>query len=114
MSFAPEKRAAHRILSALDQGPLDATHTIANIRDADPTLIYFLFTWLRATYPPSHPASDGVLGRLGELVSRYPEAVRIAKKGASDPIVQWFEDAYSYRDFLADDFVDLIVEKLEG
>lgn len=84
------------------------------MEEADPTLVYFIFTWLRAWYPPSHPAADAVLGRLGELCSLHPEAARRAKEGQKDALVEWFEDAYSYRDFRGAEFIDLVVEKLEG
>ena len=83
------------------------------VKDADPTLVYFVFAWLRANYPASHPAADAILGRLGELCTKHPEAARIATKGG-DSLLEWFEDAYSYRDFAADEFIDLVVEKLEG
>lgn len=84
------------------------------MEDADPTLVYFIFAWLRAWYPSSHPASDGVLGRLSELCSQFPRAAKMAKEGGTDAVVAWFEDQYGYRDLRADEFVDVIVEKLEG
>jgi hypothetical protein len=114
MAFNMEKAAARRLLGALEDGTLGATDTFDLVGEADPTLVYFVFTWLRASYPPSHPASDAVLGRLGELCSRYPAAARIAQTGKADAVVDWFEDAYGYRDFRAAEFVDLVVEKLEG
>ena len=114
MAFELEKAAARRLLGALEDGTLGTTDTFRLVEEADPTLVYFVFAWLRAWYPPSHPASDGVLGRLGELCSRYPKAARIAKEGQGDAIVAWFEDAYGYRDLRAAEFVELVVEKLEG
>ncbi|MFT7625030.1 MAG: hypothetical protein ACI9WU_004221 [Myxococcota bacterium] len=114
MAFNLEKAAAQRLLGALDDGRLGASDTFDLVKEADPTLVYFVFTWLRASYPPSHPASDAVLGRLGELCSRYPRAAQIAKEGKEDSVVEWFEDAYGYRDFRAAEFIDLVVEKLEG
>ena len=114
MAFKMEKAAAQRLLGALEDGKLGATDTFHLVEQADPTLVYFVFAWLRAQYPPSHPASDAVLGRMGELCSRYPKAARMAQDGKEDPIVEWFEDAYNYRDFRAVEFIDLVVEKLEG
>ena len=114
MAFNKEKAAAQRLLGALEDGTLGAADTFFLVEEADPTLVYFIFTWLRAWYPPSHPAADAVLGRLGELCSRHPKAARIAKDGQKDAIVAWFEDAYGYRDFRAAEFIDLVVEKLEG
>ena len=114
MSFSMEKAAAKRLLGALEDAKLGASDTFRLVEKADPTLIYFVFTWLRARYPSNHPASDAVLGRMGELCSRYPKAARMAQEGKEDSLVEWFEDAYGYRDFRADEFIDLVVEKLEG
>ena len=114
MGFNMEKAAARRLLGALEDAKLGASDTFRLVEKADPALVYFVFTWLRARYPSSHPASDGVLGRLGELCSRHPKAARMAKDGKEDALVEWFEDAYNYRDFRAAEFIDLVVEKLEG
>ena len=114
MAFDSEKREARRLLAAIDDGTHNASDTFFMIKDADPTLVYFVFSWLRATYPASHPAADAILGRLGELCIKHPEAAKIATKGGSDSIVEWFEDAHSYREFTADDFIKVVVEKLEG
>ncbi len=114
MSFDQEKRTARRILAAIEDGKLNATDTYHLIGQADPALVHFVFAWIRAWYPSSHPAADGVLGRLAELCTRYPKAARLAKEGESDPIVAWFEDEYSYRDLRANEFVEVVVEKLEG
>ncbi len=114
MSFQQEKQAAHKILSAIEDGNLKVAETFYLIEEADPTLVYFIFSWIRAWYPSSHPAADGVLGRMSELVTQYPKAARMVKQGESDSLVGWFEDEYSYRDLRADAFIDLIVDKLEG
>ena len=114
MAFEQEKRNARRILEGIEDAKLDAFATWDLLSAADPTLVYFLFAWIRAHYPSSHSASDGVLGRLGALLTQYPEAARMAKKGQGDSIVSWFEDAYSYRDLPAGAFIELIVDKLEG
>jgi hypothetical protein len=114
MAFNMEKTAARRLLGALEDGTLGVVDTFLLVEEADPVLIYFVFAWLRAWYPSSHQASDGVLGRMGELCSRYPKAARMAQNGKGDPLVEWFEDAYGYRDLRAAEFIDLVVEKLEG
>ena len=85
MAFNMEKAAAQRLLGALEDGRLGATDTFHLVEEADPTLVYFVFAWLRAWYPSSHSASDGVLGRIGELCSRYPKAARMAQDGKDDP-----------------------------
>jgi hypothetical protein len=38
----------------------------------------------------------------------------MAKDGKEDALVAWFEDDYAYRDLRAAEFIDLVVEKLEG
>lgn len=114
MAFHIEKAAARRLLQALEDGTLGAADTFHLVAKADPTLVYFVFAWLRAWYPSNHPASDAVLGRIAELCSRYPKAVRMSQDGGNDPLVEWFEDAYRYRDLRAAEFIDLVVEKLEG
>ncbi len=114
MSFETEKREARAILAAIeDSGPTPA-QTFRLMQDADPALVHFVFAWLRAHYPSSHPSSDGVLGRLGALVTEHPAAAKMARKGAEDSLVAWFEESHSYRELDADTFIDLVVEKLEG
>ena len=51
---------------------------------------------------------------LSELCTQHPKAARMAKQGESDSLVTWFEDEHGYRDLRAEEFIDLIVEKLEG
>jgi hypothetical protein len=114
MSFAHEKRAAARLLAALEDGNLSTDDTRPLAEEADPALIYLIFSWLRARYPASHSASDGVLGRVIALCNASSVVGRKAKKGESDPIVGWFEEAYSYQEVDRDTFVSLVVEKLEG
>ena len=114
MAFEHEKRSARRLLGAIEDGTLDTPNTWYLISEADPTLVYFIFCWIRAWYPAHHPAADGVLGRLTELLTRYPKAAQLAKEGAADSLVGWFEDEHEYRDLRADEFIALIVEKLEG
>lgn len=114
MSFEREKQLAREILEAIEDGPLDLSTTAERAENADPTLLYFLFGWIRAWYPSTHPAADGVLGRLAELLAKHPNVGQMAKTGGFDPIVDWFEDEYEYRDMPAEEFVSLIVEKLEG
>jgi len=114
MAFETEKQAARRLLSAFEDGRVNTSDTFAMVEDADPTLVHFIFAWLRAWYPPSHPAAEGVLGRMGELLSRYPKAAQIAREGARDSLVEWFEDAYGYRELRSAEFIELIVDKLEG
>jgi hypothetical protein len=113
MSFEHEKREARRILEGIENGTMTPHESWALIQDADPTLVYFIITWLRSYYAGS-PAADAVVGRVVALVKAYPEVQSMMRTGEADAIVDWFEDAYTYRDFTADQFVDVVVEKLEG
>ena len=114
MAFEQLKRDAQRILEGLEDAKLNTDQTYHLVVEADPTLVFFLFAWLRANYPSTHSASDGVLGRLGELVTKYPTVARMARAGESDAVVAWFQDAYGYRDFRSREFLDLVVDKLES
>lgn len=83
MAFEHEKRTARSLLAAIEDGTLDASDTYSILENEDPTLVYLVFMWIRATYPPSHPAADGVIGRLANLCSptqRPPAKRRRAKQ----------------------------------
>lgn len=91
---------------------MSAADSFALVEDADPALIYLIFTWLRKRYA-DHPNSDAVIGRLLAISGRgtIPDKM---KEGQEDPVVEWFEDAYKYKDLDSKEFIALIVEKLEG
>ena len=114
MPFQQEKRNARRILAGLEDGTLRPAELRASVREADPTLVYFIVRWIRAHYPASHPAAAGVLGRLVELSTDNPSLAAQLEEGAEDAIVEWFEETYEYADLPAGQFIDLVVEKLEG
>ncbi len=114
MSFEYEKRAAARLLSAIEDGIMSADDTLPLVTEADPALVYLVFAWLRARYHPGHSASEGVLGRIVRLCTESPKVARMARTGEQDPISTWFEETYEYRDFDRTEFIALIVEKLEG
>ena len=113
VAFDKEQRAALEILESVENGSMTTAESFYLIERADPTLIYFIFTWLNQHYS-GHPAAEGVLGRLVTLCSAYPAVTKLAKEGQADPVVRWFEDVYQYRDFGSRAFIELIVEKLEG
>ena len=83
------------------------------VEDADPALVYLIFTWIRHRYGPNDPASDAVIGRLLAVSSKGSVGAKM-RAGHTDPIAAWFEAEYSYRDLGSREFVALIVEKLEG
>jgi hypothetical protein len=114
MEFAHEKRTARRMLDSLENGSLSIADLRPLYEDADPALVYLLFGWLRDRYPASHGASAGVLGRIVGLCQESSVVAKAARTGEKDSIAQWFEETHSYREMDRDDFIDRIVEKLEG
>lgn len=113
MSFEHEKQTALRLLQGIELGTMTADESYRELSEADPTLVYFIFKWLRKRYR-EHPAAEGVLGRLAEVCNEYRDITRRAKEGEDDPVVGWFEGSYQYKDLEGPEFIDLIVEKLEG
>ena len=100
----------------LEDGTL-STADAYNIADQlDPILVYFIVRYLRELYPPTAPASSGVIDRLVQLTSTYPSVVQACKEGEKDPMREWYEDGYETRQYRDDAtaYVSLIVEKLEG
>jgi hypothetical protein len=112
MALEQEQRAALRILEGIEEGAMSATDLFTLVEDADPALLYLIFTWMRKRYS-DHVNSDAVIGRLVALSGRGSIAKKM-KEGQADPVVQWFEESYSYRELAAPEFIELIVEKLEG
>ena len=113
MAFEHQQKAALRIVHSIEDGTTSNADAFALIEAADPTLVYLLLTWMRSHYQ-SHAAGDAVLGRLAAISNAYPAVAKKLKEGQADSVVEWFEDAYSYREFDAKTFVALIVDKLES
>ena len=114
MDFVQEQREALRLLEGLENGTLEISMAAQLIDEADPALVYLIFTWLRNRYGGDHPAAEGVIGRLVELSERPGSFRAKVAEGKTDPVVAWFEETYTYRDFDARAFIALVVEKLEG
>ncbi len=91
---------------------MSATDSLALVEEADPALVYLLFTWLRKRYA-DHSNADAVIGRVVEISGRGSVA-KMMKEGQADVVVQWFEENYSYRALEKKEFIELIIEKLEG
>ena len=113
MEFVQQQKAALRLLEGIEQGSMSASDSSELVENADPALVYLIFTWLRNRYGANDPASDAVLGRL-RAVSQLGTVAKKMKDGQTDPVVEWFEDEHSYRDLGSREFITLIVEKLEG
>ena len=112
MALEQEQRAALRILEGIEEGTMSASDSFALVEDADPALVYLIFTWLRKRYA-DHANSDAVIGRL-LAISNRGKVPKMMKEGQADAVVQWFEESYSYRDLGSKEFIELIIEKLEG
>ena len=113
MAYEQEQRAALRILEGIENGTMTTSESFSLVDEADPVLVYLLFTWLRKRYANDVNA-DAVIGRLVAISDRYPSVSEKMKEGQADPVVEWFEDGYSYRDLGSKEFVALIVDKLES
>lgn len=92
---------------------MQAEESYRELLEADPTLVHLIFRWLRKRYR-DHPGAEGVLGRLAAVCNEHRDITRHAKAGADDPVVGWFESTYKYKDLDSQEFIDIIVEKLEG
>ncbi len=112
MALEQEQRAALRILEGIEEGTMSAADSLALVEEADPALVYLIFTWLRKRYA-DHVNADAVIGRLLAISNRGSVASKM-KEGQEDVVVQWFEESYSYRELGAKEFIELIIEKLEG
>jgi hypothetical protein len=112
MPLEQYQREALRMLEGIEEGTMSAADSLALVEDADPALVYLIFTWLRKRYA-DHENADAVIGRLVAVSGRGSVAKKM-KEGQADPVVQWFEESYSYRKLESKEFIELIVEKLEG
>jgi DNA-binding transcriptional LysR family regulator len=112
MALQQEQRAALRILEGIEDGTMNATDLLSLVEAADPALVYLIFTWLRKRYA-DHPNADAVIGRVVEISGRGSVA-KMMKEGQADIVVQWFEESHSYRTLEKNEFIELIIEKLEG
>jgi hypothetical protein len=113
MAFEHQQAAALRILEGIEEGTMSTADSYALVEDADPALIYLIFTWIRKRYA-DNPNADAVRARLVAVMEKDPSIPRKLKEGQADPVVEWFEEEYSYRDYGSREFIELIVEKLEG
>lgn len=113
MSFQQEQREALHLLQGIENGTLSASDASHLVDESDPALVYLIFTWLRSRYGGDHPAAEGVIGRLVDVTGRGSARSKMSE-GKRDPIVAWFEEEHSYKEFSANEFIALVVEKLEG
>lgn len=105
-----------RLLTGVEDGTLSAMDSYNIANKIDYVMTSLIVKYLRKKYPATNQASSGVIGRLVDLTGTYPQVVQLVKKGEDDPISEWFEETYSYRDFYdkPEEFVSLIIDKIEG
>jgi len=114
MSFQQEEREALRLLQAIENGSLPVAQIRQLVEAADPALVYLVCTWLRQRYGGDHPAAEGVIGRLVELADGPGGVNEKMKEGKGDPVSLWFEEDHEYRELAAEEFIRLVVDKLES
>jgi len=112
MSFEIEKREAAHLVAVVENGSHSPQQIRLAYEDADPALIYLIFAWLRARYR-GHSAAEGVYGRIVAACASAAVA-RMVKVGEKDAVVSWFEETYDYRALERDEFIAVVVEKLES
>ena len=116
MSVFDEKREALRLLHGLENGGMAADDAATIAQDLDPVLVHVIVKCLRETYPVSDPAATAVLERVVQLNSAWKGLVARCQEGEQDPITQWFESEYAYRDFRGRgaEMIELIVDKIDS
>ena len=116
MDINSQIREGIRLLEGLEDGLLSSSDCYNIFDTLDDVLVSLIIKYLRQKYPPTQPDAAGVMGRIVELSSTYPKVVEKVKSGDADPITEWFEDSYTYRDYYSDpeEFISLVVNKLEG
>jgi hypothetical protein len=116
MEHSSETNDAVYFLTSLEKGTLPAAEVYQLSTDLDPVIVYWSIAYLRKKYPASHSSSAGVLQRLVELTTTYPDVIAKAKQGENDMVSEWFKESFSLNDFFSssEEMMRLLVEKLEG
>jgi hypothetical protein len=114
VAFEEEKLEALVMLQGVEQGTMEPEESFELLNKADPTLVYFIFKWIKKHYHRDHEAVDIVRPRLSALCNEHRSLTRRAKSGEDDPVVGWFEGTHRYSELTAEEFIEIIVEKLEG
>ncbi len=114
LAFEDEKREALTMLNGIVEGAMTPDESFALLDKADPTLVYFILKWIKKHFHREHERVEEVRGRLSNVTANYRSLTRRAKAGEADPVVEWFEGTHRYRELPADEFIDIVIEKLEG
>lgn len=105
-----------RFIVGIENGTSDHEKLAKLAGTLDPVLIFFALRYIREKYPVGDPRGSGVTERLVELTTNHPQLIKASKKGATDSLVEWFDDTYTLRTYFTDleGFADLIVEKFDS
>lgn len=111
-----EIREGLRLLKGLEDGNITSADAYNIAEKRDPVLVYFVLRFLRDKYPAANPSSEGVVRRVLELTSTYPDIVKMSKKGEADVITEWFNDSYAMAEYYEEQeaLISMLVEKIEG
>ncbi|MGB1013910.1 MAG: hypothetical protein ACPG4T_07245 [Nannocystaceae bacterium] len=114
MEFEAEKLQALSILKGIVEGTMTTQECFDLLDPADPTLVYFIFKYIKKHYHRDHDEFEVVRPRLKDIKNSHRSLTRKAKSGEDDPVVGWFEGSHRYSEMTPEDFVDVIIDKLEG
>ncbi|MCX6127760.1 MAG: hypothetical protein NTX25_01690 [Proteobacteria bacterium] len=116
MDAQAQVRESLRWLEGLEAGNMSANDLFFLAEKLDPVLISLMIRFLRKKYPSAKPEAAGVLSRILDLTSTYPQLVKKTRSAEQDPISEWFLDTYSFSDFYTkpNELIQLLVDKLEG
>ena len=116
MSIDHMIRESHRLLQGLESGSMSGADAFQIADQTDPFILHMVFKYLREKYPAQNPNSQGIMTRLLELSSTYPEIVAKVKSGEKDLLNEWFNETYATSEFFADaeGLMDILVNKVEG
>lgn len=116
MSVLGEKSEAMRLLSGLENGSMNTADAYAIAVKRDPILVYFIVRYLRETYKNDQQSGSAVLNRLIDLTGTYADIQKMIRQAEADVMVSWFNDTHDIKQFRGKpgEYIDLIVDKLEG
>ena len=109
-----EPLAVAKILKGIVEGTMTTQECFDLLDPADPTLVYFIFKYIKKHYHRDHDEFEVVRPRLKDIKNSHRSLTRKAKSGEDDPVVGWFEGSHRYSEMTPEDFVDVIIDKLEG
>ena len=113
--MSPTENALY-VLNGVEDGKLDHEKTAKYMMELDPVIVFFLVKFLRDKYPPSNPASSGVIERLVLLLSTHPSVLTRSKAGERDAVTEWFLDSYDLKSYFRnpDQMFQILFDKLDG